>query len=113
MITDKWLSCSPTYNHIQYGCFYFQEPTVVEVASDHRNHLCSGVEYVPHLMVDNEVEVSLSIPLLLILEPIVRLREHVDTPTQESNHPGGDTQFTRLRTTWTTTHTHDVTPPDQ
>merc|ERR1719323_392073 len=65
----------------------------------------------PHSHVDDQVQVSLSVSCLLVLDTIVEMRQHVETRRQQHYLTGNDAQFSFLGSARVTHHPHYVSSP--
>jgi len=96
VVSGERLSGSTTSNLIHHRSLNLNEVALVEVSADPGDHLGSGDEDIAGLLVADEVEVSLAVSLLEILEAVVVIRKSVQTRSQEDNLSSEDGQLTLL-----------------
>ena len=79
VIRDEGLGSGSSSDHIHHGSFNLQEVAIGEELPDEIDDLGPGYERVSHMLVHNEIQISLSVTSLLIFESCVTLWKHVKT----------------------------------
>ncbi|CAF3599373.1 unnamed protein product [Fusarium graminearum] len=90
------LGSGTTSNLVHHGSLNLDEVTLVEVFADPGDHLRSSDEDVTGLLVADEIEVSLTVSLLEILEAVVVIGKGMQARSQENNFGGENGQLTLL-----------------
>ena len=85
MVGNKRLSRGATSNRIHHRSLNLDEIALVKVPTDEGDNLGACHENVARPVIHNEIEISLSVPLLLISEPVVLGRNLVQARRQENN----------------------------
>ncbi|KAL7354378.1 hypothetical protein ACKS0A_10728 [Histoplasma ohiense] len=71
VVRNKWLRSGTASNSVHHRSLHLDEVALIEKAADIRNHLGPGDEDIPRSVVHNQVQIPLSIALLLIPKPIM------------------------------------------
>jgi hypothetical protein len=96
VVSGEGLGSSTTSNLVHHGSLNLNEVALVEVSADPGDHLGSSDEDIAGLLVADEIEVSLAVSLLEILEAVVVIGKGVQARSQENNLSGEDRQLTLL-----------------
>lgn len=90
------LGCGSTGNGVHHGSLDLDEIALVKVAADVADHLGAGDEGLAGIVVHDQIEISLPVTLLLILETVVLVGELVQAGSEESDFLSKDTQLTLI-----------------
>jgi hypothetical protein len=96
VVSGERLGSSTTGNLVHHRSLNLNEVALVEVSADPGDHLGSSDEDIAGLLVADEIEVSLAVSLLKILEAVVVIGKGVETRSQEDNLSRKDGQLTLL-----------------
>ncbi|KAI6763412.1 hypothetical protein HG531_012800 [Fusarium graminearum] len=96
VVSGEGLGSGTTSNLVHHGSLNLDEVTLVEVFADPGDHLRSSDEDVTGLLVADEIEVSLTVSLLEILEAVVVIGKGMQARSQENNFGGENGQLTLL-----------------
>ncbi|KAI6775311.1 hypothetical protein HG530_002069 [Fusarium avenaceum] len=96
VMSGEGLGSSTTGNLVHHGSLNLNEVALVEVSADPGDHLGSSDEDVAGLLVADEIEVSLAVSLLEILEAVMVIGKGVETRSQEDDLSRKDGQLTLL-----------------
>ena len=100
MVGNEGFGRGSPCNHVHERRLHLQETQVVQKLPDVGDDLGSGDELVPHALVDDEVQVSLPEPGLLVLQPVVEVWEHVQAGGQEGDGARDDAELSLLGFAW-------------
>ena len=100
MVGNEGFGRGSPCNHVHEWRLHLQEAQAVQKPPDVGDDLGSGDELVPHTLVDDEVQVSLPEPGLLVLQPVVEVWEHVQAGGQEGDGARDDAQLSLLGFAW-------------
>mmetsp|Transcript_22206 Transcript_22206/g.33836 ORF Transcript_22206/g.33836 Transcript_22206/m.33836 type:complete len:291 (-) Transcript_22206:502-1374(-) len=117
MISNKRPCDSSSRNHIHHGCLHFQKVTVVEVFPHTIDNLRTNLKRITILMVDNQIEVSLTVSRFRISQGCLGrislvLGEHVETGGEKLHFHGKDGEFALLRLPGNSTNSNDISALD-
>lgn len=109
MVSDEGLGGGTTGDLVHHGGFHFQKALLVQVRAEVADDLGASDELVTDIGVHDQIQVTLTVSLFLILEAIVGLGQHAQTGGQQLDLLGEDGQFTTLRLTRAPTDTNNIT----
>ena len=85
VVRDEGLGCSSARNHVHHWRLHLQETPLVQIPPQIVNNLGSSDKFVPNPVINDQIEVSLSITGFLIFESVMRFGEHMQTGSQQLN----------------------------
>mmetsp|Transcript_45917 Transcript_45917/g.118809 ORF Transcript_45917/g.118809 Transcript_45917/m.118809 type:complete len:226 (-) Transcript_45917:131-808(-) len=112
MVRDKGSGRRTTWDRAHHGRLYLDEAARVQILPDGVDDLCPHDEGFPDLVIDDQVQVSLAVARLLVLQPLVLLRQHVQAGRQQLQLAGEDRELTALGLPHDAAHPDDVPAVD-
>mmetsp|Transcript_13576 Transcript_13576/g.23845 ORF Transcript_13576/g.23845 Transcript_13576/m.23845 type:complete len:261 (+) Transcript_13576:993-1775(+) len=103
------LGCGSTWDQVHHRCLHLKEATVVKEPAHKLDDLGAGVEDATHFRVADEVQISLTVACLLILETVMCLGRHVQARRKHLERLGEDRELALFAFARVAHHTNDVT----
>mmetsp|Transcript_76742 Transcript_76742/g.128980 ORF Transcript_76742/g.128980 Transcript_76742/m.128980 type:complete len:320 (-) Transcript_76742:438-1397(-) len=108
VLGDERLGHSATGNHVHHGSLNLQKVPVIQELAEERNDFGPSDKCIARRVVHDQIQVSLAIPGLLIMEPCVILRQHVKARAEKLKLLGLQAEFPRRGATWNPADADDV-----
>mmetsp|Transcript_56 Transcript_56/g.189 ORF Transcript_56/g.189 Transcript_56/m.189 type:complete len:549 (+) Transcript_56:61-1707(+) len=111
VVSDEGTGGGPSRNHVHHRRLHLNEASEVEEASQKSDNLGPDAESDSHFLVDHQIQIPLSISDLLILQPRLCLRKHVEARGEERRLLGEHRQLPLLRLPREAPHPDNISSP--